>query len=98
MVMNSKRVIQGLLVQVKKRRQHFKGIGKAAEKKNTMVEERQKALENSRKLLKLTEDQIRLKELRIKKLKSTNEFKKCDDVTCEFRALLKDKRELDLYK
>ena len=29
-------------------------------------------------------------------LKSTNKFKKCDDVSSELRALLKEKRELDL--
>lgn len=60
-------------------------------RKNINLEERQKAIENTRELLKSTEDQIRIKELRINKLKSSNEFKKCDDVSSELRALLKEK-------
>ena len=73
-----------------------KELEKQLKRKNTVAEERKKALDNSRKLLKSTEDQIHLKELRINKLKSANEFKKCDDVSSELRALLKEKGQLDL--
>lgn len=52
-------------------------------------------MKTTEKLLKSTEDQIRIKELRINKLKSGNEFKKCEDVSSELRALLKEKVQLD---
>ena len=56
-----------------------------------MAEERENAIEINRKLLQSTEDQIRVKEQRIDRLKNTEELKKCDEVSGELRALIKEK-------
>ena len=56
-----------------------------------MAEERENGIEINRKLLQSTQDQICVKEQRIDRLKNTKEFKKCDEVSGELRALIKEK-------
>lgn len=46
-------------------------------------------------LLQSTEDQIRIKQRRIQKLKNTNEFNKCDELSSEKRKLLKEKGQIE---
>ena len=64
-------------------------------RKNITSQERQKAIANIRALLQSTEDQIRIKQQRIQKLKTTNKFKKCDELSGEIRALLREKGQLE---
>ena len=69
-----------------------KGAKRELKRKNVFAEERQKAITNNRDLLKSTEDQIRIKQLRINKLKNTNEFKKCDELSTELRSITQRER------
>ena len=64
-------------------------------RKNVMAEERRQAIATNQALLKSTEDQIRLKQLRINKLKTINDYKKCVEVSTELRELLKEKGRIE---
>lgn len=68
---------------------------KELKRKNVLAEERRQAISTNQALLKSTEDHIRLKQLRINKLKTMNDFKKCDEVSAELRELFKEKGRIE---
>lgn len=68
---------------------------KELKRKNVMAEERRQTIATNQALLKVTEDQIRLKQLRINKLRTLNDYKKCDEVSTELRELLKEKGRIE---
>ena len=78
---------------------HHKNDEKEEEKqlkrKNMLTEERRARIAANQALLTSTEDHIRIKQLRINKLKNSNDFKKCDEVSSELRELLKEKGRID---
>lgn len=60
-----------------------------------LAEERRQAIATNQTLLKSTEDHIRLKQLRISKLKTMSDFKRCDEVSAELRKLFKEKGRIE---
>lgn len=60
-----------------------------------LTEERRATIAANQALLKSTEDHIRIKQLRINKLKNSNDFRKCDEVSSELRELLKEKGRIE---
>jgi len=95
---NSKRGFQDLChhqatqVQVMK---PFEKNTKTLKRKTVNSEDRKQAIINKRELLQTAKSQIGIKQQRIQKQKSCNDFKKCDELTSEMRALLKEKAELE---
>lgn len=60
-----------------------------------LAEERRQDIATNQALLKSTEDHIRLKQLRISKLKTMGDFKRCDAVSAELRELFKEKGRIE---
>ena len=58
-------------------------------------EEREKAMEDLKLLLKSLEDQLRVKQMRITKAKAMNDFKVADQLMDEVRNLLREKTDCD---
>ena len=56
-----------------------------------LKEERKAQIATNQALLKSSDDDIRLRQLRKNRLKTTNEFQKCDELSSELRELLKEK-------
>lgn len=63
--------------------------------KKVLAEERRQDIATNQALLKSTEDHIRLKQLRISKLKTMGDFKRCDAVSVELRELFKEKGRIE---
>ena len=56
-------------------------------------EERERAIEDLKQLLKSLQDQLRVKEMRITKAKSINDFKVADQLMDEVRHLIKERTD-----
>jgi hypothetical protein len=72
-----------------------KDLDKSAKRKHMDAEERKKAITNIKALIESTNDHIRIKQQRIQKLKTCNDFKQCDVVSNETTQLLKQKYEYE---
>lgn len=60
-----------------------------------LSEERNGTIASQQELLKATESNIRLKQLRMNNLRDAREFQKCDEVNTELRELLKEKAKIE---
>lgn len=56
-------------------------------------DERQREVSHIQALLDSVEEQIKIKQIRVEKAKSVKDFKLCDQLTGDVRALLREKRE-----
>ena len=72
-----------------------KDLDKSAKRKHMDAEERKKAITNIKALIESTNYDIRIKQQRIQKLKTCNDFKQCDVVSNETTQLLKQKYEYE---
>ncbi|CAB3982276.1 Hypothetical predicted protein [Paramuricea clavata] len=69
--------------------------GKESKRKKTDKDERAKEIQNTSDILKNIQEQIEIKQLRLQKQKSLNNFSKCDQIVGEIGKLMNEKKILE---